>query len=93
MSINSIIETLSKGAASSGFDRVVKFDLGDDGVIVIDGTSVSTDDKPADCTITMSLENMEALAAGDLDPMSAFMQGKIKVDGDMSIAMQLSQLL
>lgn len=93
MSINAIVERLTAGASSAGFDRVVKFDLGDDGVIVIDKTTVGTEDKPADCTITVSLEDLESLAAGELDPTSAFMQGKIRVDGDMSIAMQLGQLL
>jgi len=93
MSIKTIVETLSASASSSGFDRVVKFDLGEDGVIVIDGASVSTEDKPADCTITVSSDDLESMVNGDLDATSAFMQGKIRVDGDMSIAMQLSQLL
>jgi putative sterol carrier protein len=33
------------------------------------------------------------MIAGELNPTSAFMQGKLKVDGDMSVAMALSQVL
>jgi putative sterol carrier protein len=33
------------------------------------------------------------MIAGELDPTSAFMQGKLRVDGDMSVAMALSQIL
>ena len=50
-------------------------------------------DGPADCTIKMSKSDLEDMIAGDLNPTAAFMQGKIKVEGDMSVAMQLSSLL
>jgi putative sterol carrier protein len=41
----------------------------------------------------MSVEDFESLLAGDLDPTTAFMMGKLKVDGDMGIAMKLSSVL
>lgn len=93
MAIQDIAEKLKSRVASGGFDRSVKFDTGADGVIVIDGASVSTTDAPADCTIKISLDDFEALIAGDLNPTMAFMSGKLKVEGDMSVAMALSQLL
>lgn len=93
MAIQDIAEKLKSRVASAGFERSVKFDTGSDGVIVIDGASVSTTDAPADCTIKLSLDNFEALISGDLNPTTAFMTGKIKVEGDMSVAMSLSQLL
>ena len=93
MSLQSIADQMKDKAAASGFDRSVKFDTGADGVIVMDGASVSTTDGPADCTIKISLDNLESLVAGDLNPTMAFMTGKIKVEGDMSVAMALSQLL
>ena len=93
MSLQSIADQMKDKAAASGFDRSVKFDTGSDGVIVMDGASVSTTDGPADCTIKISLDNLESLVAGDLNPTMAFMTGKIKVEGDMSVAMALSQLL
>ncbi len=93
MSLDAIAEKIRERVAGSGFDKSVKFDLGDDGVIVVDGQSVSTEDAGADCTITITKENFLALTAGELNPTMAFMSGKIKVAGDMSIAMQLSQVL
>lgn len=93
MSLDTIVDKIRERVAGSGFASSVKFDLGSDGVIVIDGQSVSTQDAGADCIITISKDDFVALASGDLDPTAAFMQGKLKVDGDMSIAMQLSQIL
>ncbi len=93
MSLEAIAGKIRERVAGSGFDRSVKFDLGPDGVIVIDGQSVSTEDAGADCTITISKDDFESLAAGELNPTMAYMTGKLKVAGDMSIAMQLSQIL
>lgn len=93
MSLDAIAEKIRERVAGSGFDKSVKFDLGDDGVIVVDGQNVSTEDAGADCTITISKDNFIALTSGELNPTMAFMSGKIKVAGDMSIAMRLSQVL
>jgi len=80
-------------AADSGLGTTVKFGFGADGVIYLDGTaapnSVSSDDSDAECTVGISLEDFESLIAGDLDPTTAFMMDKLKVDGDMAIAMRL----
>jgi putative sterol carrier protein len=80
-----------------GFGSRLKIDLGNTGVIHIDGTAtpttVSNEDAVADCTVRVSLEDLNAMMNGDLDPMSAFAQGKIQLDGDMSVAMQLGSLM
>jgi len=54
---------------------------------------VSESDGAADTTIKVSWADWEALAAGQLDGMTAFMTGKLKVEGDMSNAMQLQSVL
>ncbi|MEM9139685.1 MAG: SCP2 sterol-binding domain-containing protein [Pseudomonadota bacterium] len=89
------LETAAKALAGrvGSFDGSVKFAIEDEGVIrVVDGT-VSTDDGDADCTISASMDTFEELFSGDLDPTAAFMTGKIKIDGDMSVAMKLGQIL
>lgn len=96
------LESLTQGVRDSvgedsGLGATVKFDLGDDGKIFVDGASspntVSNDDADAQCTIKISMENFEKMAAGDLDPTAAFMSGKLSVSGDMSIAMKLGTVL
>jgi putative sterol carrier protein len=98
MSLESLTTALRERVGDdSGLGATVKFSFGDDGVIYIDGASspnsVSNEDKDADCTISMTMEDFESITKGDLDATSAFMMGKLKVEGDMSIAMKLSSVL
>jgi putative sterol carrier protein len=93
MGIQDIAAKLKSRVESGGFERSVKFDTGSDGVIVVNGSTLSTTDGPADCTIKLSLSDFEDLISGDLSPTSAFMSGKIKIEGDMSVAMALQSLL
>ena len=73
----------------------VKLDFGGDGVILLDGAAsqVSEDDGAADTTIKVGWEDWQQMAAGQLDGMTAFMMGKLRVEGDMSNAMQLQGVL
>ena len=48
-------------------------------------------EKP-DITFTVSDKDWLAISEGKLDPMNAFMTGKLKVAGDMMLAMRLQQL-
>lgn len=45
------------------------------------------------CTITMSATDFANLVAGKLNPTTAFMTGKLKIAGDMSLAMKLQTVL
>ena len=73
----------------------VKLDFGAEGVVMLDGAAnrVSEEDGAADTTIKVSWDDWQALAAGTLDGMTAFMTGKLKVEGDMGNAMQLQSVL
>lgn len=98
MSLESITESMrAKMGADSGLDATLKFDCGSDGVIVLDGVSkpnnVSNTNQDTDCTILISLENLQALLDGELNAVTGFMSGKLKVEGDMSIAMKLQSVV
>jgi len=75
--------------------KTVKLDFGEEGVILLDGASeqVSENDGSADTTIKVSWEDWQKMAAGELDGMTAFMTGKLKIEGDMGNAMQLQGVL
>ena len=77
----------------SGLGKSLKFDFKGAGVIHIDGGSVTNEDLPADCTIQVSQDDFEDLARGRLDPAMAMMRGKLKVRGDMGVAMKLQPIL
>jgi putative sterol carrier protein len=96
MAFETTLATLQAGAATAPtLGKTLKFDFGDR-QIFIDGTGstnvVSAENKEADCTIGVALEDLEAMIAGTLNPMNAFMGGKIKVKGDMGVAMKLQSL-
>ena len=75
--------------------KKVKLHFGDEGAITLDGQAnqVTEEDGAADTTLKVSWSDWQAMAAGQLDGMTAFMTGKLKVEGDMSNAMQLQGVL
>jgi putative sterol carrier protein len=81
----------------SGLNAILKFDCGEDGVVVLDGRSspnrVVNDNIDADCTIKISRTNLVALMTGQMDPTMGFMTGKFKVSGDMTVALKLQKVL
>lgn len=95
--MDQVIEQFTKAAANAApIGGKIKFVL-DDNPVLIDGTGdenkVSGEDGEADCTISTSLENLVKLKNGELNPMMAVMSGKVKVSGDMGLAMKLQSLL
>ena len=78
--------------ADSGLGKSLKFDLKGDGFIHIAGGVVTNADLPADLTMTISRDNLQALGTGKLDPMAAIMTGKLKLS-DMAAAMALQPKL
>jgi putative sterol carrier protein len=44
-------------------------------------------------TITQAVEDWREINAGRLNPRMAFMSGKIKISGDMSLAMKLGSIM
>ncbi|PKP84874.1 MAG: sterol carrier family protein [Alphaproteobacteria bacterium HGW-Alphaproteobacteria-2] len=76
-----------------GFDASVKFDIEDEGAILLDAEGVRAGDEPADCTLSADADTFQAMLAGDLSPTAAFMSGRLKVDGDMGVAMRLGSAL
>jgi acyl-CoA dehydrogenase len=75
--------------------KTLKFAL-DSGPVYIDGTgagnAVRAEDAAADCTVTMSRADFDALVGGTLNPMEAVMSGRLVIDGDMGVAMKLQGL-
>ena len=98
MSLEAVTAGLKeKVGEDCGLGSVLKFDFGDDGILVLDATQVpnviNNDDVEAQCTMVLSLENFMEMAEGKLNGTTAFMTGKLKIQGDMGIAMKLAPIL
>ena len=97
--VQTIIEKMGTAIGpNSGLGGTLKFDFGEPGSVLIDGKSAPNtvtdgEGKPADCTINVSLETFDKMIKGELDGTSAFMQGKLRVAGDMGLAMRLGPIL
>lgn len=91
--LNELLPKLQAALETKTFDGSLKFDCGDDGVIVLaDGTATDVD-QDTDCSLKMSQDDVAKLLSGKLNPMTAVMMGKIKISGNPTVAMKLADLL
>ncbi|MEW5952365.1 MAG: SCP2 sterol-binding domain-containing protein [Bacillota bacterium] len=87
-------------AGVGGLNATYLFDLtGDQAaqfhVVFANGKAVVNDGGADDANITviMDADDFKAVAGGQLNAMAAFMSGKLKVQGDIMLAMKLQSLL
>ena len=90
--IKSAVEALN-GKLSGGFSGTAKFVIEGEGALMLDASGARAGDEAADVTLTADVETFQGMLSGDVNPTMAFMQGKLSVDGDMGLAMQLGAAL
>jgi putative sterol carrier protein len=91
--VASAVKTLQTRMEGKSLPGSVKFVIRDEGTVFIDGDTVSDADADADCTMTANAETFEGILEGDVNPTAAFMTGRLKVEGDMGLAMKLGSIL
>ncbi len=98
MDLDSLTEKIrSRLSRAAGINARVKFDFGEDGIILVDGTqspaAITHEDGEADTVFQCAAETFDAILEGKQDPNLAFMMGKLKIRGSMGIAMKLNAVL
>jgi len=87
------VAALNEKIGASGFEGSAKFSIKDEGAIIIDGSGAHISDDEADVTLSATAETFRNILSGEQNPTAAFMTGKLKVDGDMGMAMRLAGVL
>ena len=90
--IEQAVTALSDKLGGASFDGSAKFTIEDEGSLIIDTSGVRSGDDETEVTLTAAADVFQDILAGDLDPTSAFMSGKLRVEGDMGTAMRLSSI-
>jgi len=76
----------------SGLGKSLKLDMGETGVVFIDGGTVSNEDKPADLIMTISIDDLVLMGDGQLNAMTAVMSGRLHFS-DVGLAMKLQSAM
>ena len=91
--LSAAVSALNTKLGAARLDGSAKFVITDEGSLVCDANGVQAGDRETDVTLTADAETFKDILNGDLDATSAFMSGRLSVDGDMGTAMQLAGLL
>jgi putative sterol carrier protein len=91
--VEAAVKALNERLEGGGIDGSIKIMIEDEGAVRIDETGATADDGEADCTMTASAETFQGMLDGEINPTNAFMSGRLKVDGDMGLAMKLGSIL
>ncbi|MBR9766011.1 MAG: sterol carrier family protein [Rhodobacteraceae bacterium] len=93
--ISAAVTALNEKLSGEDIDFTAKFVIEDEGEILVDsdGARAVEAGEEAEVTLSADQETFQDMLSGDLNPTSAFMTGKLSVDGDMGTAMKLGSLL
>lgn len=91
--LTAAVAELNDKISAAGFDSTAKFAIEGEGAIVMDSDGARLADDDAEVTLSADADTFRSILEGDLNPTSAFMSGKLTVDGDMGVAMKLASVL
>ena len=88
------IQRIAEGKDLSALGSSIKFVV-DEEIVLIDpeAGTITSDDNDASCTVTVDGETMEEILNGSTSSQAAFMTGKLKVAGDMGVALKVGTIL
>lgn len=88
--LDKAVAALNEKLGGADFGGTAKFAIEGEGSVIVDSNGARVADDPADVTLSANADTFQDIMSGDLNPTSAFMTGKLKVDGDMGLAMKLA---
>ena len=91
--IKAAIEALQRKTEGRDIDFTAKFVIADEGSVIVDGDGVREGDDDADVTLSADVDTFRGIIEGDVNPTSAFMSGRLSIEGDMGLAMKLGSAL
>jgi putative sterol carrier protein len=82
---------------ASNFNAIYRFVLTGDGggtwrVNLKDAPGLSVGDGPSDCTLSLAASDFLDLISGKANGQQLFFSGKLRIEGDMSLALKLQHL-
>ena len=91
--VNAAVDALSARMTGDKLDGTAKFVIAGEGSLIIDAAGARAAGGAADVTLSADADTFRAIVEGNMDPASALLTGKLSVEGDMSVAMQLGRVL
>jgi putative sterol carrier protein len=91
--LNHAVTELNRRLSGKGYQGTAMFVLTGEGSIFVDSGEARVGEGPAEVTLTASPDTFLGIVSGSVNPTSAFMSGKLALDGDMGAAMRLASAL
>lgn len=91
--VNEAVSMLNEKIDTSAMSGSAKFVIENEGTVVIDSDGARASDEDTDVTLTADADTFRGIIQGEDSATSAFMAGRLTVDGDMSVAMAMASLM
>ena len=91
--IDQAVTALNEKLSGGAFSGTAKFVIEGEGAIMLDDDGARAGDEEAEVTMTATADAFQEILDGSLNPTTAFMSGRLKIDGDMGAAMRLAPAL
>ncbi|RMH50624.1 MAG: sterol carrier family protein [Alphaproteobacteria bacterium] len=91
--IDKAVAALREKLAGETLPGSALFRIGEEGCVRVNSDGVHAGEGEADVTLTADAETFRGILSGEVNPTTAYMTGRLKLEGDMGVAMKLAGLL